>query len=250
MQGNIKESIIYCLFRIAVSILAFFLWLYPHSALADPDPALEQQVLQILRQHPEVIIESLQDYQQQQQKKRQQTRQELLDTLKTKPQTLIGQSPKTSNPENHAILLEFSDFQCPFCAQAHETVQQLLTDYPDQITLVYKHLPLISIHPQAILAAQSAYAAQQQGKFWEYHDALFEHQDQLSEDFFLETARNLDLDMVQFTADRAHSMEAIDADIQLAESLGIQGTPYFFFQGKMLSGAVPYEQFVTLLNQS
>ncbi|MGB0561760.1 MAG: DsbA family protein [Spirulinaceae cyanobacterium] len=228
-------------------LLITLLWLCPQAAIAQPN--LEQQVLEIVRQHPEVVVEALQAYQRQQQEQRQAARQAVLDTLKTDPQTLIGASPTSQALENRAILLEFSDFQCPFCAQAHGTVQDLLANHPDEITVVYKHLPLHQIHPQAIPAAQAAYAAQQQGQFWAYHDALFEHQDELGDGFFVATAKRLELDLTQFERDRTspESVEAIAQDMELAEQLGISGTPCFFFQGHTLEGAVPYEQFEALL---
>ncbi|MEM8637692.1 MAG: DsbA family protein [Cyanobacteria bacterium P01_G01_bin.54] len=226
------------------------LWFWPHPALARPN--LEAQVLEIIRQHPEVVVESFAAYQRQQEAERAAVRQSLLKTLDTEPETLIGQSPVTRPLENRAILLEFSDFQCPFCAQAHATVQDLLANHPDEIALVYKHFPLSQIHAQAVPAAQAAYAAQQQGQFWAYHDALFGHQDELGEEFFVATAEGLGLDLEQFERDRTSpaAVEAIAQDMELAQQLGVSGTPCFFFQGQTLAGAVPYAQFEALLEPS
>ncbi len=148
-------------------------WSFPAQAASSITPKLEQQVLQILREHPEVIIESVQTYQQQEQQKLQQVRQSFLQDLKTNPQSVIGESPTTGSPTSKIVLVEFSDFQCPYCAEAHKTLKQLLAKHQNDVTLVYKYLPLAPIHDEALPAAKAAWAANQQGKFWEYHDALF-----------------------------------------------------------------------------
>ena len=118
--------------------------------------------------------------------------------------------------------IEFGDFQCPFCAEAEPTVKQFIAQHADQVTLVYKHFPLSQIHPQATSAAQAAWAAQQQGRFWEYHDALFDQQKQLGEDLYLAIAEELDLDLEQFNRDRnsSEAKAAIDQDLELAQKIG------------------------------
>lgn len=238
------------LHHFALFFLTAVLWFWPHPALALAKPNLETQVLEIIRNHPEVVMEAIETYQHQQEAEREAARQAFLEQLDRRPETLIGQSPTTNSLENHAVLLEFSDFQCPFCARAHDTVQEFLAQHPDDVTLVYKHFPLAAIHPQAIPAAQAAYAAQQQGQFWAYHDRLFAHQDELDEDFYLDTARQLGLDLEQFATDRANARPALEADLQMARELGLDGTPSFFFQGHMLAGAVPLTAFEELLAQS
>lgn len=230
-------------------ILGLFLLisLCPLPAWANSYLDFEQQVLEIIRQNPEVILESLQTYQYKQQQQVKQAQQTFAQNLITQPETIVGISPRIGTLKNRAVLLEFSDFQCPYCAIAHETVEQFVAKYPDRVTLVYKHFPLSSIHPQALEAAKASTAAQQQEKFWPYHDALFEHQNQLGEDFYLETAHSLNLDIEKFNQDRAQAMDLIQQDIDLAVQLGIRGTPFFFFQGQIFSGAVPYEEFEKLL---
>ena len=232
---------------IVVLSLSLLLCFWPLSVFAQPNTDFEQRVLETIRQHPEVILESVQAYQQRQQQQAQETQQALAQDLVTHPEMIVGLSPSTSPLENRAVLLEFSDFQCPYCAEAHETVQAFVARHPEQVTLVYKHFPLNSIHPQALAAAKAAYAAQRQDQFWTYHDALFEHQDQLGEDFYLKTARILNLNLEQFNRDRAQAMGMIQQDIDLGAKLGIRGTPFFFFQGQIFSGAVPAEKFEELL---
>ncbi|NEP63291.1 MAG: thioredoxin domain-containing protein [Symploca sp. SIO2G7] len=201
---------------------------------------LEEKVLQIIRDNPEVIIESVQAYQQQQQQQVQQTRQAFLEELKTNPKAVIGSSPTTGATEFKTVLLEFSDFQCPFCAQAQKTLKPLIAKYQDEVTLVYKHFPLASIHPQAMSAAKAAWAADKQGKFWEYHDALFSQQDELGEELYLDIAQTLNLDLEQFNYNRNSNAAdtAIQQDLQLAAKLELSGTPFFLIQSENFSGAV------------
>ncbi|MGK7886593.1 MAG: DsbA family protein [Crocosphaera sp.] len=211
------------------------------SAQAVIDPKLEQTVLDIIRQNPEVVIESVQAYQKQQQEQQKQALQSFASQLKTNPQTIIAESPSTGSRSQKKILLEFSDFQCPFCQKAYETVEEFMAKHGDEVTLVYKHFPLFTIHPEAVGAAKASWAAQQQGKFWPYYDALFEQQDSLGEDFYIELAESLDLDLEQFERDRnsINADLAIQKDMELAEKIGIQGTPLFIFNGKVFSGAIP-----------
>lgn len=203
--------------------------------------SLESEVLQIIRNHPEVILESLQVYQEEQQELQEQARQALFQQLKTDPQTVIGASPATGAVDRNIVLLEFSDFQCPYCRKAYKTLKQFKTTHPDEVTLVYKHLPLPAIHPEAMEAAKAAWAAGQQGKFWSYHDALFSHQDELGEAFYVDVAKSLNLDLPKFNQDRSagEASDAIQHDIEMAKTLGIQGTPFFMMNGEVFAGAVP-----------
>ncbi len=207
------------------------------SGFASASTSLEEQVLQIIRDHPEVLIESVQAYQQRKQEELEQAQQAFLQQMKTDPGLVIGNSPTIGASANKIVLLEFSDFQCPFCAQAEPTVKEFIAQHGDQVTLVYKHFPLSQIHPQAKSSAQAAWAAQQQGKFWEYHDALFAQQNQLGEDFYLAIAEDLNLDLDQFNRDRnsPEATVAINADLKLAQKVGIRGTPFFAFNGQVLS---------------
>ncbi len=212
-------------------------WSLPAQAANQISPKLEQQVLQIIREHPEVLIESVQTYQQQQQDKLKQARQAFLQDFKINPQAVIGDSPTAGSPQAKTVLLEFSDFQCPYCAEAHKTLKQLLAKHQNDLTLVYKHFPL-PIHAEALPAAQAAWAANQQGKFWEYQDALFTNQKQLSEVLYLDIAKKLNLDLEKFQRDRPIANSAIEQDMQLATKLRIAGTPFFVMNSPNFSGAL------------
>ena len=210
------------------------------SANSQLTPELEKQVLQIIRDNPEVIIESVQAYQQQQQQQQQASKQEKLEEFKTNSQEKIGNSPTLGSTEQKIVLFEFSDFQCPFCSKVQGNLKEFMAKHQEQVTLVFKHLPLTRIHPQAIPAAKAAWAAQQQGKFWEYHDALFEQQDKLAEELYVEIANNLSLDLEKFNNDRNSeaATDELEEDIKLAQKIGVSGTPFFILNGETFSGAV------------
>jgi protein-disulfide isomerase len=213
-------------------------WSFPAQAANKINPQLERQVLEILREHPEVIIESVQAYQQQQQQTVNQARQVFLQDLQTNPQAVIASSPTVGVTQSKTLLIEFSDFQCPYCAEAHQQLKELVAKHQNEVKLVYKHFPLAPIHDQAIPAAKAAWAANQQGKFWEYHDALFTNQKQLGEDLYLDIAKKLNLDLEKFNSDRLLADVAIQQDMQLGKQLGIPGTPFFVMNSKNYSGAV------------
>jgi protein-disulfide isomerase len=215
------------------------------------DPQLEQQILEVIRKHPEAILESVEKYQQQEQEKLRTGRQVILQKMQASPQSVIGTSPTIGAKSGKPVLFEFSDFQCPYCASARLNLKQFVDKHPQDVTLVYKHFPLTSIHANALPAAQAAWAAQQQGKFWPFHDGLFDGQKQIGETFYPELAKKLGLDVVKFEKDRRSpaAAAAVQADMALGQSLGINGTPFFIFNGQAFSGAVPVEELEARLAQ-
>lgn len=212
----------------------------PVQADSNVDPKFEAQVLQVIRKNPQAILDSVQAYQREQQQAQQKVQQAFLRDLQQNPKAVIAQSPTKGAPLGKVVLVEFSDFQCPYCQAAAATVKQFVEKHKDRVTLVYKHLPLTSIHDQALPAAKASWAAQQQGKFWQYHDALFEQQKQLGEPLYPEIAKRLGLDVAKFNRDRNSqaAQAAIKKDLQLADQLGISGTPFFAMNGQAFSGAV------------
>ena len=231
-------------------IISFGIFSFPDFSLAENfvSSQLERQVLQIIRDHPEVILESVQKYQQKiQQQQIAQQRKPFFDAVQNNPQGVIGNSPYLGAAEGNILLVEFSDFQCPYCARAAQTVKEFMANHGDEVTLVYKHLPLSAIHPQAMAAAQAAYAAQQQGKFWQYHDALFAQQNQLGEELYLDIAESLGLNLSKFNQDRKKGIVSIKNDLQLAQQLQINGTPFFVLGNQSFSGAVPLPDMEAIL---
>ncbi|MGL5061133.1 MAG: DsbA family protein [Microcoleus sp.] len=249
---KLRNQPAFCLAGLLVVCIAFSGCSPAQSAAGNQspvDPKLKEQVLQVIRENPQVVVESVQAYQQQQQDQLKAAQQQFLQQMTTDPKSVIGDSPSKGAKDGKIVLLEFSDFQCPFCARAHENVKQFMAKHQDKVTLAYKHLPLTSIHPQAMPAAKAAWAAQQQGKFWEYYSALFEGQKQLGEEFYVATAQKLNLKLDKFNSDRNSpaAEAAIQKDIQLARSVGIEGTPFFVMNGKTFSGAVEVAEMEKIL---
>jgi protein-disulfide isomerase len=202
------------------------------QAQSMADSKLEAQVLEIIRKNPQIILESLQTYQKLQRDKQFQAQEQTLKQIQAKPQSFIQTSPSKGATNQKLILMEFSDFQCPYCALAHDTVQQFMASQ-DRTTLVYKHFPLVNIHAQAEPAALASWAAQQQNKFWEYHDGLFKEQKNLGEPLFITLATGLKLDLKKFNSDRQSeaAKQAIKKDVELGMAIGVPGTPFFLLNG-------------------
>jgi protein-disulfide isomerase len=159
-------------------------------------------------------------------------------------------APFKGDPDAKLAIVEFSDFQCPFCSRVAPTLEQIESEYGDKVRIVFKHLPL-SIHPKAPAAHAAAEAAHRQGKFWEMHDKIFADQQSMSPEKYVEYARELGLDIDRFQADLASAevKQRIDADTNEASKLGVTGTPAFFVNGRFLSGAQPFAAFKTLIDE-
>jgi len=156
-------------------------------------------------------------------------------------------------PANAAItIIEFSDYQCPFCQRWQSQVyQQLLDTYPTQVRLVYRDFPLMSNHPEAEPAAEAADCAGEQNAYFKYHDKLFSYEYDLGRDAFLSYARELNLDMTSFTQclDSQRYKDEVQADYQYAINLGLSGTPTFYINGIKLVGAQSLETFKSIIDK-
>jgi protein-disulfide isomerase len=175
--------------------------------------------------------------------KREAPRRRGIDPNKVHKVNTVG-SPSIGPDDASVTLIEFSDFQCPFCARVTPTLEQIQETYGDDVRIVFKHLPL-RIHPQAPMAHAASEAAKAQGKFWEMHDLIFANPRQLTEEKFIEYAGQIDLDVEQFKVDMASPevKKRVDADVAEASQLGVTGTPGFFINGKFVSGAKPFADF-------
>ena len=158
---------------------------------------------------------------------------------------LIAESATKGRLDAPVILLKFSDFQCPYCAIASSEMKDFTQARGEDVLYVYKQFPLVSIHDEAMPAAKASWAAGQQDKFWIYHDGLFAFQDKLGEDYYLELAEQVGLNIDQFNKDRnsPEAETAIQKDIALAEKLGLKGTPSFVMNDIFIPGGVPLEFF-------
>jgi protein-disulfide isomerase len=212
-------------------------------------PQLEKQILEVLRRHPDVLLEVLQKYAIEQQAKEQKAQADAIRQVRKNTKALIGDSPATGASNRQIVMVAFSDFQCPFCATADKSVKQFMAKHKDKVTLVYKYFPLTQIHPEALPAARAAWAANKQGKFWEYHDALYANQAKLGEAFYVETATSLKLDLNKFNADRKIADNAIVEDFKLGRKIGIDGTPTFIINGEVVTGAASLADLEKALGQ-
>ena len=166
----------------------------------------------------------------------------------------VGSSPVRGDASAPVTIVEFSDFHCPYCRTVQPTLLQLLDRYPGKVRLVYKDLPLDGLHPNARRASDAARCANDQGKFWQFHDALYSGS--VGTDISLETmkgvateggARRRGLRAVRCRA-IAHSA-GIESDMAQAEKLGLSGTPAFFVNGRLLTGAQPLEGFAKIIDE-
>jgi protein-disulfide isomerase len=148
-------------------------------------------------------------------------------------------------------IVEFSDYQCPFCRRWHDEVAQALyAAYPNQIRLVYRNLPLTSIHPDALSAAEAALCAGDQNVYWEYHDKLFSG-DTLGKSTYMQYAQDLNLNMTTFEAciDNRTHQATVEADSDFAVNLGVRSTPTFFINGLAIVGAQPLDVFKQVIDK-
>jgi protein-disulfide isomerase len=172
-------------------------------------------------------------------------------TLEPPRRVVAAADGAVQGPANAPIeLIEFSDFQCPYCLRAHPIVKQVLSTYGDKIRFVYRNYPLPN-HPNARPAAEAAQCAAEQGKFWAYHDRLFDNQDKLSNDDLKRTAAELGVDTGKFNACfDSHKYQArIEADVRAGNEAGVSGTPAFFINGRMLTGAQPFDAFKRTIDE-
>ena len=162
----------------------------------------------------------------------------------------LGDAPVKGPESAQVTIVEWSDFQCPFCRRTGPTLDQVRSEYGENVRVVFKHLPL-GIHPKAPAAHAAAEAANRQGKFWEMHDKIFDRQPDMSPELYLEFAKELELDIDQYQKDltSAEVKRRIDGDSQMASSLGVTGTPAFFINGRYMAGAKPFASFKQLIDE-
>jgi protein-disulfide isomerase len=143
------------------------------------------------------------------------------------------------SPDAPVIMVEYADFECPYCGLAYPAVKKLENEVGDILAVVFRHFPLATVHPHAELAAEAAEAAGAQGRFWEMHDVLFENQDALAPGDLMEYAAALDLDEARFAQDLSEHRHApkVRDDFMSGVRSGVNGTPTFFVNGVRHQGA-------------
>jgi protein-disulfide isomerase len=159
--------------------------------------------------------------------------------------------PSIGNAKAPVTIVEFSDFQCPFCLRAAPTLKRLREAYGDKVRVVWKDFPLTQIHPQAFKAAEAGQCAAEQGKFWEYHDKLFGNQQALQPDFLKQYAKDAGMDAAKFDTclDSSKYAERVRTGAAAGAQLGVSSTPTVFVNGRMLEGAQPYEVFAAVIDE-
>lgn len=156
-------------------------------------------------------------------------------------------------PEDHAVgpqsapitLVEYGDYQCPYCGQAYPVVQALAREFGDDLRLVFRNLPLSNVHPHAMHAAEAAEAVARQGMFWPMHDTLYEHQRDLTDRALLTYAQDVgaDTQAVEQLLERHATAERIQNDVDSALRSGANGTPAFFVNGRRYDGSWDFDTF-------
>lgn len=157
------------------------------------------------------------------------------------------------NKDAKVTLIEYSDFECPFCLRHLDTINQLLANYKNDVRLIYRHFPLQSLHPEAQKAAEASECASLQGKFWEMHDKIFDANKagNMGVQRWKDAAKELGLDVNKFSTclDSGETSARVAQDQQEGGAAGISGTPGTFVNGKLVEGAVPLATFKSILEQ-
>ncbi|WP_312769056.1 thioredoxin domain-containing protein [Epilithonimonas sp.] len=153
----------------------------------------------------------------------------------------------TVNKNDHAqgnlnsdlVIVEYGDYQCPYCGAAYPVLKALMKEFGGQVKFVYRNFPLSEMHQYARIAAIAAEAANLQGKFWEMHDAIYENQGDLNENFLMKLAEKLKLNIAQFEKDlrKVELEEKVDSDFESGVMSGVNGTPSFFVNDKKFNGS-------------
>jgi protein-disulfide isomerase len=153
-------------------------------------------------------------------------------------------------PANAPVtIVEFTDFECPFCSRVVPTLEQVREKYGDKVRLVFRQFPL-DMHPNARKAAEASLCAQEQGKFREMHDAMFQNQKQLAVNLLQSKAAELGMNAEEFKAclESGKFASRVEADVRAGVAVGVSGTPALFINGRLVSGAVPLEQIIQVID--
>jgi protein-disulfide isomerase len=239
------------------------------ASLASAAAPTQQEVGDVLKKNPQILLDVLKENRkalldiveqaaQEEHKRRQQEqaeneKKEFEESFKNPLKPEISKKTRIrGNEKAKYTLVEYSDFQCPYCAQGYKTVEALREKYGKDMRFVFKHLPL-PFHPQAVPAAEwmEAVALQSPEKSWEFHDKMFQQQDKLGEDFYRQTVKELGLDVEKAAKDAKGDevKKKIEADTREAKQLGFSGTPGFLLNGIPVKGAYPAEYFEMIVTK-
>jgi len=189
-------------------------------------------------------------------------REEFLQTLRAQAKVVVNLplprfrlnastegAPFRGGANASVTIIEFSDFHCPFCGKVQTALSQVMSRYGDKVKLVYRHMPIDQLHPQARRAAEAAACANEQGKFWEYHDRLYAAGTDASQEKLKSLAQAVSLDVAAFESclNSGKHRQAIQKEVEDAARIGMNATPSFLINGRFFSGAQPLESFVRVI---
>lgn len=219
------------------------------SSCKPSDAQMEQALKSYLDKNPQFMQKRVEEYFQKKQGQRA-PEVPLEELIKNPIQVDLNNAPTLGPATAPITIVEFSDFQCPFCKRVIPTVKELLKKYDGKVRLAFRQHPL-PMHQHSMSAAKASLAANAQGKFWALHDALFENQQDLSDEGILKIARKVGLNMSRFKNDwKSTKFDAqIQADGDFAQKSGASGTPAFFINGVPFKGARPLESFSQLIDK-
>lgn len=213
-----------------------------NKPLAEVKPQIAQQLQSAkLQQHQQAFVREL--------------RKQAGVKVRLKPPAVninLEGAPVRGSVNAPVTIVEFSDFQCPYCARVQAELAKVTEVYKDQVKIVFKDYPLTNIHPHAQKAAEAARCAGEQGKYWEYHDILFANHSTFTPDDFKHYATTLQLDATQFATclDSGKYASAVNQDLAEGTRVGVSGTPAFFVNGRFLSGAQPFSAFQQAIEEA
>jgi protein-disulfide isomerase len=243
--------------RVGRSVLwaaAVFLLVFGPAAATAGESSVDEErlkaiVIEVIQENPKLIMDTLNQYVADQKKMQQE--QQLDASFDNRLRDTVSEAHPQKGPADAPVtIIEYTDFQCPYCARGAETLRRVREMYPQKVRVVFKNLPL-KMHAQAEPAARAALAAHRQGKFWEYHDLLFQKASGLHDGIYAELAADLDLNVEQFQKDMASVEVAalVRADQDQAGKLGLNGTPRFLVNGVQIRGAYPPEYFAQVIDR-
>jgi protein-disulfide isomerase len=162
-----------------------------------------------------------------------------------------AKGPSRGPDDAPVTIIEFSDYQCPYCKRAEPVIAQVLERYPSQVRFVYRHFPLDRIHPLARGAAEAAACADEQGRFWEFHGRLFASEAEFDAESLRQHASDAELDLVAYQAcvDERRFQAVVEADLAEGQRVGVTGTPAFFLNGIPMKGSRPLDDFVAIIEK-
>lgn len=161
-----------------------------------------------------------------------------------------SKAPSLGNKNAPVQIVEFADFGCPYSREVSFSLRELAQKYPQKIYYQYREFPIVEIHPIAQKASEAGRCAKDQGRFWEYHDKLYQNQSQLDEDSLFEFAQTINLNMAVFRGcmESGRHEKTVLKDYEDGFEAGVRGTPTFFINGNMIPGAIPKDVLETIIN--